>query len=184
MSKSSWREQLDQKLAKAAKKKNLSNSSPGQTLKVALVGVGSELNGDDAAGNQIALQLMERADLPAHFIAVNAGSIPENASGTLRRFHPDLVIFVDAADFGDVPGEICWLEEEQITGMSASSHTLPLSILGGYLREELHCQIEYLGIQPLQIEFGEPPSTPIQRAIQEIVSALLDRFNQKEHPQK
>ena len=45
------------------------------------MGVGSELNGDDAAGNQVALQLMDCAELPAHFIALNAGSIPENASG-------------------------------------------------------------------------------------------------------
>jgi hydrogenase 3 maturation protease len=176
MSQSLWREQLDQKLARAAQRKKLNNSSPNQTLKVALVGVGSELNGDDAAGNQVALQLMDCAELPAHFIALNAGSIPENVSGPLRRFQPDLVIFVDAADFGDVPGEICWLKEEQIEGLSASSHTLPLSMFGGYLREEFHCQVEYLGIQPQRIEFDEPLSPSVQEATRELVEEIKKQF--------
>lgn len=146
-------------------------------MRVALVGVGNELNGDDAAGNQVAARLRARSDLPAHFLAFDAGNIPENASGVLRRFQPDWVIFVDAADFGGTPGEIRWLEAEKIGGMSASSHTLPLPVLGEFLAAELGCEVSYLGIQPEQLQFEAPMSRSIEKAVKEIVTALSAVFS-------
>jgi hydrogenase maturation protease HycI len=140
------------------------------------VGVGNELNGDDAAGNQVAARLKGLAGLPAHFIPIDAGSIPENASGVLRRFQPDLVIFVDAAVFGGQPGEIRWLDAEKIGGMSASSHTLPLPVLGGYLTTELGCQVEYLGIQPEQLQFDTSLSVPVSQAVSELVEIFAKQI--------
>jgi hydrogenase maturation protease HycI len=137
------------------------------------VGVGNELNGDDAAGNQVTAQLMARTDLPAHFLPINAGAIPENASGVLRRFQPDWVIFVDAADFSDTPGEIQWLEADAIGGMSASSHTLPLPVLGSFLASELGCEVSYLGIQPQQLQFDSSLSAPVSKAVMKISGAFL-----------
>ena len=178
MLKPSWSEQLDQKLVLAAAKKLQNKLSP-TPLRVALVGVGNELNGDDAAGNQVAAQLIGKSDLPEHFLPVNAGVIPENASGPLRRFQPDLVIFVDAADFGGQPGEIRWLEVEAIGGMSVSSHTLPLPVLGHYLESELGCHVEYLGIQPGQLELDQEPSQEVRKAIAEVVIVMNNRIGKE-----
>jgi len=136
--------------------------------RVALVGVGNELNGDDAAGNQVARKLLATHGLPAHFLPFDAGSLPENASGPLRRFAPDLVILVDAADFDGQPGEIRWLEAAQIGGLSASSHTLPLSVLGQYLEAELGCQVAYLGIQPEQLTFAAALTPSVALAVDEV----------------
>ena len=134
--------------------------------------MGNELNGDDAAGNRVADRLSAIPGFPAHFMSINAGSLPENASGLLRRFAPDVVILVDAADFAGQPGEIRWLEAEQIGGMSASSHTLPLSVLGQYLETEMNCRVEYLGIQPRQLEFDADLSPAVIQAVDEIVETI------------
>lgn len=115
--------------------------------------------------------------LPADFIAIDGGPIPENASGPLRKFSPDLVILVDAADLGKLAGSVEWLEAEMIDGMSASSHTLPLSVLGKYLEAELHCQIAYLGIQPTQLDFAAPLSENVRLSVSEIVGMIVEEFN-------
>lgn len=178
MSKSSWSEQLALKLGQAVERKHQNNPLPAP-IRVALVGVGNELNGDDAAGDQVAAELSAQVDLPAHFLPVNAGSIPENAAGILRRFQPDIVIFIDAADFGGEVGEIRWLEGENIGGMSASSHTLPLSVLGEFLAGELNCLVEYLGIQPGQIEFCQQLTPEVDQAMNEIVAEFKNTIRGK-----
>ena len=151
------------------------SASPGQ--RTAVVGIGSELNGDDAAGIQVARELSKAAGFPAHFLAIEGGSIPENASGQLRRFNPDLVILVDAADLGLPPGTINWLEKDKIDGMSASSHTLPLSVLGGFLESELDCRVEYLGIQPKQLEFAAELSQEVTDAVWEIITVFKQEYS-------
>jgi hydrogenase 3 maturation protease len=170
-SNSSWKKQLDLILSQVARKR--SQSKPGEgRLRLAVVGIGSELNGDDAAGVQVARTLILTAGKPADFLALDGGSIPENTSGPLRRFQPDLVILVDAADMESTPGTVRWLVKDQINGMSASSHTLPLSVLGGFLEEELECRVEYLGIQPGQLEFGADLSPEVMKSVEGISLTL------------
>jgi hydrogenase maturation protease HycI len=177
-SKQFWSEQLDQILAKAAATKQQNNDDP-TPLRVAVVGVGNELNGDDAAGNQVAARLLARSGFPEHFLPILAGAIPENASGPLRRFRADLVIMIDAADFGGTVGEIRWLNGTDISGFSASSHTLPLPVLGHYLEEELNCRVEYLGIQPAQLEFGSDLTAEVEQAVRELVNVISNKFGEK-----
>jgi len=54
--------------------------------------------------------------------------------------------------------------------MSASTHSLPLSMLANYLVLELNCQIAVLGIQPASIDVGEGIDPRVDRAVQQIVS--------------
>jgi Ni,Fe-hydrogenase maturation factor len=63
--------------------------------------------------------------------------------------------------------------------MSASSHTLPLPVLGNFLAEELGCQVEYLGIQAGQLEFDSTLSPEIQRAVEEIIMEVKKQFRNK-----
>lgn len=143
-----------------------------------MVGIGNELNGDDAAGILVAQKLWAGHQVPANYLSLVAGSIPENASGPLRRFGPDLVIFVDAADSGLPAGTISWLNEDSIGGFSASSHTLPLTVLGGFLRNDLACEIVYLGIQPQSIGYLEDVSTPVSRSIDLAVQELQTKLTE------
>jgi hydrogenase 3 maturation protease len=98
-SNNSWKVRLSQLLVQVAETKRPKNLKPEfSALRVAVVGVGNELNGDDAAGISVARNLWADREIPACCFKIETGSLPENASGPLRRFHPDLVIFVDAAE--------------------------------------------------------------------------------------
>jgi hydrogenase 3 maturation protease len=169
----SWKTQASQALSR------LKNG--GHPPRIAVVGIGSELRGDDAAGLALAREL--GAHLPAGFderlLLIEGGSAPENASGALRRFRPDLVLMLDAAQLGAEPGAVRWLAASQADGFSASTHSLPLHMLAAYLEAELGCAVALLGIQPAALSFDAPLSPPVKDAVGEVarvLSALLSEM--------
>lgn len=97
---------------------------------------------------------------------------PENFTGVLRRFHPDLLLLIDAVWFGSRPGAIILLDGAQATGMGVSTHLQPLSNLSQFLVEEMGCEVQILGIQAQQLDFDRPLSPPVRRAIRSLVDEL------------
>jgi hydrogenase 3 maturation protease len=141
--------------------------------RLAILGIGNELCGDDSAGVLIAealQQLIENQDV----LVINAGTVPENFVGVLRRFMPGLVLMVDSARMGKSPGEVEWIKWENVTGVSVSTHTLPLNITASYLVDELDCEVTLIGIQPDRITIGAPLSQEVQNAIDEIISIIVN----------
>src|SRR5512138_1713340 len=98
------------------------------SIRVAVLGIGNELSGDDAVGVVIAGELRQRLDPRADCFVLDAATAPENFTGPLRRFRPDLVLLVDAAHLSGEPGTITWLDWQQTDGVSGSTHTLPPSV--------------------------------------------------------
>ncbi len=145
-----------------------------QPVRLAVLGIGHELCGDDAVGVRLAGMLRPLVTGNERTLVIEAGPAPENFTGPLRRFRPDLVLLVDAAQMDARPGTIGWLDLQSVGGISASSHTLPLHILVSYLVAELGCQVALIGIQPEQT-FADAPLTPdVQSAAQRVVQELLD----------
>lgn len=139
-----------------------------------MVGVGNPLRADDGAGVLVAraLQHLCTRGEGSQLLILEGGQAPENQTGALRSFLPDLVVIIDAAEMGEDPGTIRWIPEETIDGMSTSTHSLPLSMLAHYLRHDLGCRVVFLGIQPGCTEVDGSVSEPVARAIQELVQAL------------
>jgi hydrogenase 3 maturation protease len=81
-------------------------------LRIAILGIGNELNGDDAAGLWCARSFAALARCGERFgnkervLIIEAGPSPESFGGPLRRFAPDLVLLVDAAEMGERLGTI------------------------------------------------------------------------------
>lgn len=134
--------------------------------------MGNDLRGDDSAGLVAVREIIAHGLTSDHFLALEGGPAPENITATLRRFQPELVIFLDAAHMDEPSGSIRWIELNTIDGMSASSHSLPLSILAEFIELDLGCTVQVLGIQPAQNEVGETLSEPVRHAIDEIVEAF------------
>ena len=152
----------------------VTESSNLPSSRVAIIGVGNPLRSDDAAGLLVARALLQRecaADTD-HVFILDGGYAPENLTGQLRNFAPDLVLFIDAANMGEKLGTIQWIPEECIDGMSASTHSLPLSMLAHYLTLEIGCQVIFLGIQPRSNEVGEIVSAEVLQAVNEVVQEL------------
>ena len=167
ISNNSWQTSLSQLL-------NQLSSELGEPPRVAIVGIGNPLRNDDAAGVLVARELQHREYAPdaSHLLIIQAGHAPENVTGELRSFSPELILLIDAAEMRDVPGAICWVPIQSIEGMSASTHSLPLSMLARYLTLELNCMVALIGIQPMSNDFGEIVSAEVSQAIDEIVDEI------------
>ena len=153
---------------------NKRTSDSGNPLRVAILGVGNEMRSDDATGGLVARALSQRecATHADRVLIIEAGHAPENRTGELRRFATNLVIIIDAADMGEEPGTIQWIPEESIDGMSASTHSLPLSMLARYLVLELNCVVKLLGVQANSNDVGERVSPQVLQAVDEIADGL------------
>jgi hydrogenase 3 maturation protease len=131
------------------------------------------LRGDDAAGVKIARALQSRLPKSDALAVIDAGCAPENQTGTLRRFTPDLVLLIDAAQMDEAPGAVRWLDWQTASGLGASTHTLPLAVFARYLVAELGCQVKLIGIQPGDTSIGSPLSPEVQQTVDEIARRLL-----------
>jgi hydrogenase 3 maturation protease len=113
-----------------AEYRRLSTPDTGD-FRVAVLGIGNDLNADDAAGVLAARAVMDcagkhaadarapegaalaggvdmaRGALPGlAWLVIDAGPSPESFTGPLRRFAPNLVVMIDAAQMGAPPGEV------------------------------------------------------------------------------
>lgn len=145
----------------------------GRQLRLALVGVGQTLMGDDGAGTLIARQIGSCLNDPS-LLVVAAEHAPENCMGVVTRFRPDVVLFVDAVRAGGRAGDILWLTAEQAESAGGSTHTLSLAILGEYLARITGADAYILGIEPGHVAFGEEVSAPVAAAIDEVAATLAD----------
>ncbi|HWQ58918.1 MAG TPA: hydrogenase 3 maturation endopeptidase HyCI [Clostridia bacterium] len=117
------------------------------SARVAVLGVGSELCRDDAAG-LYAVERMRREPGLEKLLLLSGESAPENFTGVIKGFSPDALIVVDAA-YMDLPaGSFQLLPYEKAAGLSFSTHMLPLPMLMDYIRAECGCRLYVIGIQP------------------------------------
>lgn len=143
-----------------------------------MLGVGSELRGDDAAGVLVARRLEVFCSLarPRRLAAFVGASAPENVTGPIARFAPSHLLLVDAADLGRPPGEVELVPRDRIDGLAFCTHMLPAPILLGYLEQTIGCACAVLGIQPAQTGVLEQPSPPVARAVRRVVAELEAAF--------
>jgi len=156
------------------KKKLKDSFSDAAVQRVVILGMGNELDGDDAAGIQTARRLQTALAGNENVLVIDGGNAPESYTGKMRQFEPDLVLLVDAADMGEAPGTVKWLDWEETDGLSGSTHTLPLHVLSNYLVLEFGCQVALLGIQiqQLNMTLGDPLSPRVARSVEDVVDTL------------
>ena len=149
-------------------------STAERPVRLSVMGIGHELCGDDAVGLQVARMLREVEGKNPQLLIIEAGPAPENFTGLLRRFEPDLIWLVDAALFEELPGAVRCLPWDEVEGMSASTHTLPLNLLASYLTAELGCELELIGIQPGQTFADAPLTPPVMNAAKAVAEELAE----------
>jgi hydrogenase 3 maturation protease len=155
-------------------KKNLLNAT-----RIAVIGVGSELRGDDVAGVFVAKAIQKSRKRPSNLKAFIGCTAPENITGEVCRYLKKAkgksahIILVDAAQMDLKHGHARILEAEGISGTSFSTHVLPLAILISYFEKRSGCGISVIGIQPKDTSFGSEPSEEIRRAVDTVSSIIL-----------
>jgi hydrogenase 3 maturation protease len=164
-SKDSWQASLARVLERTSK--------VGTASRLAIVGIGNELNGDDAAGVLIVRKLIPFFITSPSIKILEAGQAPENITGAVIRFKPDDILFIDAVSLNAPPGSIHWIDWQRVEGFSASSHSLPLSVVIQYLLHEHACRVHVLGIQVSDTTTGSPVSPEILRSVDSISELIL-----------
>ena len=151
------------------------NTLPLQALKdklkgrVVLLGVGNRIRGDDAAGPELIEILKKRPpDKGKEIFLFSGEEVPENYLIPIANLKPNLVIIVDAVDFGSRPGTVKLFPIRQIPQGSFSTHRLSLRFLGSYLEKEIQAKIFVLGIQPKSIKLEEKLSPEVKKALRDL----------------
>ncbi|MCD5390465.1 hydrogenase 3 maturation endopeptidase HyCI [candidate division NPL-UPA2 bacterium] len=149
--------------------------------RVAIVGVGNCMRGDDGAGpslikmlkmgheaSTINCQLLHSRQ-PAsrrEYQFFDCGQAPENHLAPITEFKPETILIVDSAQFCARPGEMRLFEAEDIKGEGISTHNASLSLFMDYLRKETPADIFLLAIQPGRTKLGEEMSPEVREALQ------------------
>ena len=153
-------------------------SSLAGARKVAVLGIGSELRGDDAAG-MLVIGILEKkaARNPAlkRKLKLFAGSTaPENLTGEIKKLKPSHIVIVDSAEMGEKPGTFLFIKPDQMSeGVTFSTHMMPAKILSAYFLKSFKCKITFIGIQPQSLGFGKRPSKNVASAAKEVAEAII-----------
>ena len=132
---------------------------------VVILGIGSSLRNDDAAGSLLVSRIKDK--MP--FKAYDAGPAPENYLGKIIKDKPETVGMIDAVDFGGLPGEFRVLEGDQFQTVNLfSTHNASLSLAINYLKNNLSADIIILAIQPKDISFGDTISPEVNKTIENL----------------
>lgn len=141
--------------------------------RIAILGIGSELRGDDAAGILAAKQIrcfLVRNPKVRIFIGATA---PENLTCEIKKYKPTHLIIIDSAELHKKPGTIALLDPNKIGGVTFSTHNLPVKVMADYLIKSIDCKIIIIGIQPKSLEFGSSVSKEVMHSIK-ILSTTLN----------
>ncbi len=137
-----------------------------------IVGIGNTLKGDDGAGPLVCEQLSGKvcAEL------IDTGTVPENYIQTIIKKAPQNLLIIDAIDFGASAGTINIFKPEQLNSLVLSTHTLSPRLFVDMVCREIKVDVYFVGIQPAQIQLGQPQSAQVSQAIQWLVGALTEIF--------
>ena len=136
--------------------------------KVVVVGIGNTLRADDGAGSLVAERLRERYP----DVVFDAAQAPENYLAPIRRANPDVVVLVDAADFGGSPGEVRAATAEDVEGLMMGTHAAPLSMFMKVLGQETRADVRLVAIQAATTTLGEGLTREVADTVESLVSQL------------
>lgn len=134
-----------------------------------LLGIGNPMRGDDAFGPCLADRLQGRVAATI----VDAGEVPENYVGVVRAAQPDIVVILDAADFGGVPGDAAIIAPDDLGKATFSTHNAGLRLFLKFLQSEIPSEIVIIGVQPSSTAYGAPMSPAVEGSVG-ILQRLLE----------
>ena len=166
--------------------RSLLKHSLAKAARVAVLGIGSEFRGDDAAGVIAADRLAKRSAFLAQRakrakraqrakVALgiyNGATAPENLTGEIKRFKPTHLVIIDTVDAGQKTGTIIVVDPDTVRGATFSTHTMPARILADYLGAETGCKTTIIGIQGRSVSFG----TRMARSVKESALFVSDEL--------
>ena len=138
-----------------------------------IVGIGNTLKGDDGAGPIVCEQLSGKICAEV----IDAGTVPENYIQKIIKKAPQNLLIIDAIDFGATVGTIKIFNPEQLDSFIISTHTLSPRFFVDLICKEIKVDVYFIGIQPAQMQLGQPQSEQVNQAIQWLTGTLIEIFH-------
>lgn len=146
--------------------------------RVAFLGIGSDLRGDDSVGGYVVKELKRTVKTFGGKLKFFFGyTAPENITGEIKKFRPAYLVIIDSAELGASPGSFRIIPSEKIGGISFSSHRMPLKIMTDYLLNSIKCDSIVIGIQPKSTDFGRPLSDEALRGSERLILQVKEALN-------
>jgi len=148
--------------------------------RLAIVGLGNPLRGDDGVGCRV-IEELSRWELPPGVELLDGGAIGLGLLDLIEGW--ELVILVDAAEMGRRPGEFLRFTPDDVLVAakpdSCSFHQAGLSetlTLAGVLGLDLP-EMVIFGIQPQKVGWGENLSPVVEAALPVLAEAVLNEIS-------
>lgn len=141
--------------------------------RVAIVGIGNILRGDDGLGPELIRMLKGSFPQKGRFLLLDTGEAPENYLEKIVQYQPDTILLVDALDFAESPGSMTIIDRSELQESGLSTHNASIKLTMNYLNSRAKCDVLLLGIQPANLEMGSSLSEPIKLALGRVEEDLL-----------
>lgn len=140
--------------------------------RVVIMGVGNELRGDDGFGVILAERL-EGLVPQRIFVTFD---LPEDYAVKAADLRPEVVLVLDAADFGGDPGQARLIRAQDIPPTPGVTHRPSLEMLARFLELDAGAQTWVLGVQPDMgcVGLGDEMSAPVARTLGALERLLID----------
>lgn len=140
--------------------------------KVVLMGVGNVLRGDDAFG----ITLAERIEHEIGAKVFVTHDLPEDYAVKAADVDPDIVLVLDAMDFGAEPGQLHLVAARDVPPTPGMTHRPSLEMMARFLELDAGADTWVLGVQPdlTRLDLGLPLSEPVTRAVDRLAVLLCE----------
>lgn len=142
------------------------------TLRTVILGIGNTLKGDDGLGPAVCAELKGKVTADV----IDTGTVPENYIGPVIKKAPELLLVVDAVDFGAPPGTIRILTPQALSSLALSTHAPSPRLFVDMLRKEIPVDVYFIGIQPARTDLGRSLSPKVAQAVKSLADVLARIF--------
>ena len=140
--------------------------------KLIVLGVGNELKSDDGVGPFIIKRLKEENVENSNLLFIDAGTVPENFTGKIRKENPTHLIIVDACLMDSNPGDMKIVDKDEFANIGISTHSMSLSFFVRYLEKDTEIRIIFVGIEPETMDWGVKPTPNVEKSADEFIETL------------
>lgn len=143
---------------------------------VLVLGIGNTLLADDGIGVLIAQEVAKRFQGDARITVCDGGTVGLALLPEIED-HEHLIV-LDSARTGADPGAVCVVEDEAmdrlLAGIKKTAHEVQVSDLlaAAHLTGRMPKHRALVGVEPVEIGWGETPSAPVAAAIPTAMAAV------------
>ena len=107
-----------------------------------------------------------------NLLFIDAGTVPENFTGKIRKENPTHLIIVDACLMDSNPGDMKIVDKDEFANIGISTHSMSLSFFVRYLEKDTEIRIIFVGIEPETMDWGVKPTPNVEKSADEFIETL------------